>query len=473
MSVDLVVVGLGSAGRTAVELAAALGAKVVAVERGRPGGDCLWSGCVPSKALLAAGRAAHTMRTAARFGIAPVEPEVDLAAAWRRIRAVQEVIAAGDDDPQRLRALGVEVVQGSARLATPNEVVVAGRRIETRFVLLATGSRPLAPPIPGLAAAAPLDTDDLFTVEAPPTSLVVLGGGPVGVELAQGLRRLGIRITLLEQAGQLLPGEDPDLVAVLTRVLEGEGIEVRCGAAVERVTVEADGIRVVHTATGALRAAGVLVAAGRQPNVEGLGLDAVGADVGPCGVLVDSTGRTSASTVFAAGDVVGGRHLTPWAASAASLAVRTMLLPGGGKAEDVVPWSVFTDPELAGVGWSPAEAVEHLGDEAVVWRRSGGDRSHIDDVPQEVVAVTDRHGRLVGARVLGPAASEVIHELALALRDGRRLTHLAGLAHVYPTQAAVVGALAADVSLERARRIGARRRPVRLPPMIDPASDGA
>ena len=196
---DLVIVGMGSGGIVAAEFAASLGLRVAAVERDRIGGDCLWTGCVPSKALLAAAKVAQHMRTADRFGIAAVEPEIDLSRVWQRIRAVQEKIATTDDSPERFEALGIELFHGDARLAGPNTVAVGDRVLEARFVLLCTGSRPAVPDLPGLREAGFLSSESIFELEDPPQSIVVIGGGPIAVELAQGLNRLGVRVTLLQR----------------------------------------------------------------------------------------------------------------------------------------------------------------------------------------------------------------------------------------------------------------------------------
>ncbi|MDO9174065.1 MAG: FAD-dependent oxidoreductase, partial [Actinomycetota bacterium] len=224
MSYDLVIVGLGSAGLTAAEFAAGLGLRVAAVDRGRLGGDCLWTGCVPSKALLASARTAHAMRTAHRVGITPVEPQIDLATVWRRLRAVQAEIALTDDNPLRYREMGVELFTGHARLSGATEVTVQPEHGEavvltTRFVLLCTGSRPHLPPIDGLLPEHVLTSENLFALSQPPESMAIIGGGPMGVEMAQALRRLGVEVTILQRARHLLPREEPALVERLTELL--------------------------------------------------------------------------------------------------------------------------------------------------------------------------------------------------------------------------------------------------------------
>ena len=238
------------------------------------------------------------------FGLPAAEPQINRARVWDRIRGIQEAIAATDDDPARFRELGIEIVFGSARLTGPHTVEVEGRRLETRFVLLCTGSRPSVPPIPGLAEAGFLTNESLFELGRPPGSLVVVGGGPIAVELAQGLRRLGVRVSLLELLPQLLAREEPELAETLTRILEREGVRVELDVVAERVSA-AGGLKIVEgTQRGEpvrLEGEEVLVAAGRAPNVAGLGLEEVGVEIGPRGVAVDRHLRTSVRSIYAAG----------------------------------------------------------------------------------------------------------------------------------------------------------------------------
>lgn len=470
-ALDLVVVGMGSGGMTAVEFAADLGLRVAVVERGRIGGDCLWTGCVPSKALLASAKAAHTMRTADRWGLPPVDPDVDTELVWKRIKAVQESIATTDEDPERFRRLGVDIHLGTARLVDPHTVVVeqTGVRLSTRFVLLCTGSEPSVPRIEGLAEAGYLTNESLFELDRPPASLVVIGGGPIGVEFAQALRRLGSAVSLLEQGPRILPRDEPDLVRIIAERLVEEGVGVHTGVEVERVTTDGSGRRQLH-GTGPdpgsgpgspegrrpmrWEAAQVLVAVGRRPSVEGLGLEALGVAVGAQGVEVDERGRTNLPSVYAAGDVVGRALFTHVAGHDAVRAVRDMFFPGRGAVSEPVPWCTFTDPELAHVGLTEAEASERYGARVQVWRLGldRTDRARAESATEGALVAVTARGRLVGASVAAPAAGEVIHELALAVRERMRLTDLSGLIHVYPTIATGVAQLAAQASYRQAQR---------------------
>ena len=460
---DVVILGMGSGGMVAAEFAATLGLRVAVVEKGRVGGDCLWTGCVPSKALLASAKAAHTMRVGDRYGLPSVMPEIDTSLVWNRIRAVQQEVAATDDNPERFRAMGIEIVEGEARLSGPNTVGVSGadgarRTLETRFVLLCTGSRPAAPPIEGLAAAGYLTSETLFEVERPPRSVVMIGGGPIAIEMAQGFSRLGIAVTVLQKGPGILPRDEPDLVAVLTGVLRDDGVDLRLDVEAAGVTVH-DDRKVVHgTEAGAVRqwaAEELLVAVGRKPNVEGLGLEEAGVRVGRRGVEVDGRMRTSVPWVYAAGDLAGRFLFTHSAAYEGVRAIRDMFFPGKGTVTDFVPWCTFTDPELAHAGLTVAEARELHGDDVDVWRQdlTHSDRARADGATRGALVIVTVDKKVVGAHILAPSAGEMIHELALAMNQGIRFADVASLIHVYPTLSTSIGQLAADAAFEGAKRL--------------------
>jgi len=460
---DVVILGMGSGGMVAAEFAATLGLRVAVVEKGRVGGDCLWTGCVPSKALLASAKAAHTMRVGDRYGLPSVMPEIDTSLVWNRIRAVQQEVAATDDNPERFRAMGIEIVEGEARLSGPNTVGVSGadgarRTLETRFVLLCTGSRPAAPPIEGLAAAGYLTSETLFEVERPPRSVVMIGGGPIAIEMAQGFSRLGIAVTVLQKGPGILPRDEPDLVAVLTEVLRDDGVDLRLDVEAAGVTVH-DGRKVVHGteagAVGQWAAEELLVAVGRKPNVEGLGLEEAGVRVGRRGVEVDGRMRTSVPWVYAAGDLAGRFLFTHSAAYEGVRAIRDMFFPGKGTVTDFVPWCTFTDPELAHAGLTVAEARELHGDDVDVWRQdlTHSDRARADGATRGALVIVTVDKKVVGAHILAPSAGEMIHELALAMNQGIRFADVASLIHVYPTLSTSIGQLAADAAFEGAKRL--------------------
>lgn len=455
---DLVIVGMGSGGMVAAEFAAGLDLKVAVVERNRVGGDCLWTGCVPSKALLASAKTAHHMRTADDFGIEPVEPVVDRARVWKRIREVQQDVASTDDNPDRFRDMGVEIVMGAGRLTGPNAVQVGDRTLETRYILLCTGSRPAVPPILGLAEAGFVTSETLFELDGPPASFVNIGGGPIAVEMVQGFTRLGIPVTLLQKGPRILPRDEPELVDLLVAKLRGEGVDLRFDVETERVAIE-NGKKVVYGTErgqpGRWEGDDLLVAVGRKPNVEDLGLEELGVKTGPKGVIVDNRGRTNVDTIYVSGDLAGRYLFTHSAAYEGVRAVRDMFFPGKGKVTAGVPWCTFTDPELAHTGMTEAEARAAHGDDVEVWRQDliHNDRARADGAAEGAVIIITHKNRIIGAHILAPAAGEMIHELALAIEQRAKLNDLATFMHVYPTISTTVGQLAGEAAFDKAEKL--------------------
>ena len=456
---DLLIVGMGSGGLVAARFAAKLDLRVGAIERHRIGGDCLWTGCVPSKALLASAKVAHHMRSADRFGMRAVEPEVDGRGVWDRIKAIQGEIAAAEDSAEHLEALGVEVIQGSARMTGPHTVAVDGVELEARYILLATGSRPAVPDLPGIEAAGFLTSETIFELDEPPESAVIIGGGPIAVEMAQALQRLGKDVTVLQRQGRILTRDEPGLVAKLTHVLTQEGVSLGLNVETERVSFEG-GSKTVHgTEAGVARswtAEELIVAAGRRPNVEDLGLDGVGVANGRRGIDVDRRMRTTVRSIYAAGDVAGRFAFTHSAGYEGAQAIRDMFFPGSCKLTELVPWCTFTDPELAHAGLTSAEAIELHGADKVkthVAELADSDRARADGATEGAISIVTAKGRIVGAHVLSPAAGETIHELALAVDEKIKLNDLASLIHVYPTISTSINLLAADVAYEGAKRL--------------------
>ncbi len=458
---DLVIIGMGSGGMVGAEFAATIGLRVAVIERGRVGGDCLWTGCVPSKALLASAKAAHTMKVADRYGLPSVDPgEIDTSLVWKRIRSIQQDLATSDDDPERFRAMGLEIIAGQARVTGPNTVELVGqdRTLEARYILVCTGSRPLTPPLDGLKEAGFLTSESVFEIERAPKSMVMIGGGPIAIEMAQAFTRLGIRTTVLQKGPGILPRDEPDLVATLTSMLRAEGVDLRLNVATERVAV-ADGRKIVYGAEGGeparWEAEELLVAVGRRPNVEGLGLEEVGVKVGRRGIEIDERMRTSVPSIYAAGDVAGRFLFTHSAAYEAVRAVRDAFFPGKGKVTDFVPWCTFTDPELAHAGLTVAEAEQKHGEDVEVYRMelAHSDRARADGASEGAIIVVTAKGKLVGAHILAPAAGEMIHELAMGINEGKKLAELASLIHVYPTLSTSIGQLAGEAAFEGAKRL--------------------
>jgi pyruvate/2-oxoglutarate dehydrogenase complex dihydrolipoamide dehydrogenase (E3) component len=456
---DLVIVGMGSAGLVAAEFAArVLGLKVAAVERERLGGDCLWTGCVPSKVVLASAKRAHAMRTAGRLGLPPVDPRIDTSAVWRRIRSVQDEIAASDDDPRRYEQMGVEVLFGTARLRDRHTVEVDGRRLDTRFVLLSTGSRTRVPDIAGVAVVGYVSSETVFGLERMPSSVLFIGGGPTAVEMAQAMRRLGAEVTVLEQRERLMFRDEPELTETLTRLLRHEGVDVRLGVQLEHAT-RANGSKVLHGTEAGVRrtwtAQEIFVATGREPVVDGLDLHRAGVNVGSEGLELDARLRTTASSVYAAGDITGSSFFTHSAAHEAVTAVRNMFFPGRQRMAEHVPWCTFTEPELAHAGLTIAEATDRYGERRVEVGRidlTRSDRARAEGSTEGRLVLVAARGRLVGAHVLAPNAGELIHELWLAIRLKLKLRRLAETVHVYPTISTSVAQLSAEAAFDVARR---------------------
>ncbi len=381
---------------------------------------------------------------------------------WERIRSVQQDVAATDDNPDRFRAMGVEIVAGAARVTGPNTVVVktsAGdRTLETRYVLLCTGSRPAVPPLDGLDEVGFVTSENLFELTDPPASFVNIGGGPIAVEMVQAFTRLGIPTTLLQKGPRILPRDEPALVDRLVEHLRGEGVDLRFNVETQRVT--RDGTKkVVHgTEDGEPRtweADELLVAVGRRPNVEGLGLEELGIETNPKGVVVDNRGRTSVDTIYACGDIAGRFLFTHSAAYEGVRAVRDMFFPGKGKVVASVPWCTFTDPELAHAGLTEAEAREQFKGDVEVWHQDlvHNDRARADGATAGAIVVITHKNRIVGAHILAPAAGEMIHEFALAIEQDVTLSDMSQFMHVYPTVSTSVGQLAGEAAFEKAEKL--------------------
>lgn len=433
---DVCVIGAGSGGLSVAAGAAHLGVRTVLIERGAMGGDCLNTGCVPSKALLAAAHAAQAARDAAALGVA-ARPEIDFAAVHRHVQGTIAAIAPHDSQ-ERFEGLGVTVLREDARFVDARTLRAGAVTVRARRFVLATGSRPLVPDLPGLARVPFLTNETVFTLTERPRHLLVLGGGPIGCELAQAFRRLGAQVTLVARS-RLLPREDPDLGAVVAARLRREGVEVREHASAH--AVEPDGEGVALTAGGhRLTGSHLLVATGRRPTVEGLGLDAAGVVVEARGVRVDGRLRTSNRRIFAVGDVAGQGQFTHLAGHHAARVVRAMLfhLPGGGGV--AIPRVTYTDPELAQVGLTESQARAEHGDGVRVLAApfADNDRARCEARTEGLLkVVTTRRGRVLGAGIVGAAASDLLVPWILAVDGVVPLRALAGMVVPYPTRGEV------------------------------------
>jgi pyruvate/2-oxoglutarate dehydrogenase complex dihydrolipoamide dehydrogenase (E3) component len=432
---DLCVIGAGAAGLAVAAGAAQMGASVVLVERGRMGGDCLNFGCVPSKSLLAGAKLAQAWRHGGTFGLDGATPQVDFAAI---MDSVHRVIArlAPNDSAERFAALGVQVIRAEARFSDPRTVRAGDALVQPRRFVIATGSAPVVPPIPGLDALPFLTNETVFDNRVLPTHLIVIGGGPVGIELAQAHRRLGAAVTVID-AGPLLPRDDPDLVARLAECLASEGIVLRAATAVTAVE-RAGGDVAVRLASGErLVGSHLLVAAGRRPNLAALDLAAAGIAANEAGIVVDRRLRTTNRRAFAIGDAAAGApRFTHVALQHAGIVIRNALFRLPARVDyRALPWVTYTDPELAQVGLSAA-AARAAGDTRVLrWSFADNDRAQTErDTAGEVKVIVSRRGEILGATILGAAAGDLILPWALAISQRLKIGAMVNLVVPYPTR---------------------------------------
>ena len=446
---DLIVVGAGSGGLTAAKFAAGIGARVVLVEKHRIGGDCTWTGCVPSKALMKAAKVAHEIRSASHFGISTSSPIVDMA----RVRDyVQEAISSvyQSETPEALEREGIEVVMGDARFAGPATVRVGEKTLNGKKFLIATGAHPILPDLPGLKETPYLTYETLFDNDRLPDRLLVLGAGPIGLEMAQAYQRLGSRVTVIGET--LLPKDEPEARAVLRKVMNREGVRF-LPAIASRVSYSSN---VIKAQVGAQSVEGdlLLVAVGRAPNVNGLDLELAGATYSAAGIAVNERLQTTAKHIYAAGDCVGGYQFTHFAGWQAFQAARNALVVGSAKGfSEVVPWCTFTDPEVAHVGLSEAEARKKHGNTVKVQH---GDAAHNDRAVCEndldgFIKITHLpDGHILGATIVAARAGEMITEVALAMQHRLKIADLATAIHAYPTYSSAVQILTSEEAIRSA-----------------------
>lgn len=432
---DIIAIGGGAAGLVTAGGAAGLGARVALIERHKMGGECLWTGCVPSKALLAAARAAASVRAASRFGVDAGAPAIEFKRVMEHVHGAQNAIAP-HDSPDRFRSLGVDVFEGTANFIDRSHVDVEGKILTARHVVIATGSRPVVPPIDGIDTVSFHTNETIFTVDSLPASIVVLGAGAVGVELAQAFALLGSTVTIIEATAHILQSEDQEVAEAMRTRLQRDGVDVRAGVKVDRVERTAAGVR-VHTPSGAIEATTLLVAAGRRANTDTLSLEAAGVACSDQGLELDDYLRTTAKNVWGAGDVTGAPRFTHVADYHARLILRNALFPLKAAANySKVPWAIYTHPEIAHVGLTEAQAREQHGSRVRVWRKSlcDLDRAVADGTNEGFVKIiTDARGHILGGHVLGHHASSVLAEISLAMQQNIPLSKLASVMHAYPT----------------------------------------
>lgn len=451
---NLAVIGAGSGGLVAAYLGAALKAKTVLIEKNRMGGECLNTGCVPSKTLLRSAKMAAYLRRAPEFGLGTVEPQVDFPKVMARVRSAISRIEP-HDSAERYTAMGVECIRGEARLVSPYQVEVEGRRITARSIILATGGIPRIPDLPGMAEAPWITSDTVWDLEALPSRLLVVGGGPIGCEMAQAFVRLGSQVTLLTRNRRLLPKEDEDAAEFMAQRFRDEGIKLRLGCVPLRAERDGGGWRMICRGEGGddfhVPFDTVLLATGRQPQTAGLGLDSLPIATGADGaVLVDEFLQTAVPNIYAIGDLVGHFQHTHTASHQAYCAVVNALFGQFKKSRvdySAIPWTTFTDPEVARVGLNEQQARQQsIRYEITRYDLCESDRAIAEGEARGFVKVLTVPGgdRILGATIVGHHAGDTVAEFVLAMRDELGLGKVLGTIHVYPTMAeanrAVAGA---------------------------------
>ena len=461
---DIVVIGAGSGGLSVAAAAAAFGVDVVLIEKGKMGGDCLNYGCVPSKAVIAAAKHAHAARSAARFGVHVGEVRVDYA---RVHDHVQEVIAsiAPNDSEERFTAMGVKVIRAAARFTDPDTVVAGEYEIKARRIVVSTGSTAHVPPIPGLRDVDYLTNESLFELKELPEHLIVIGGGPIGMEMAQAHRRLGSKVTVLE-GGRAFGKDDPELAQIVLDNIRAEGVDVREGTKVVSVAKDGGGVAVtVETADGeeVVTASHLLVATGRKVNVNGIGLEEGNVEFDRTGIKVSNKLRSTTNRrVYAVGDVAGGHQFTHVAGYHAGLVIRAILFRLPAKENRaIIPWATYTDPELGHVGLTESQARAEYGHANVLrWPYAENDRAQAERKTAGLIKlITTKRGRIVGASIAGAGAGEILNTMSLAVAQKLKVGDMTGFISPYPTMTEI-GKRAATSALAPAARKPVVRRVV-------------
>jgi len=437
LKTDILIIGGGSGGLSLAYGASQMGADVTLLEGHLMGGDCLNFGCVPSKALIASGKHAHAMGAGAAFGVTPVMPEVDYAAAKHHVRSVIDTIAPVDSQ-ERFEGVGVRVIREYGKFISPTEVQGGDTVITARRVVVATGSGPFVPPIPGIDDVPYFTNETIFDLQDQPEHLIVIGGGPIGMEMAQAHRRLGCKVTVIEGA-KAMGKDDPEIAAVVLDNLRSEGVEIVDQAQAEKIS-GTNGNITVHTPKGDFTGSHLLVAVGRKVNIDKLNLDAAGVEYDRTGIKVDANLKSTNRRVYAAGDVAGGLQFTHMAGYHAGILVRSLVLGLPAKASTHhIPWATYTDPELAQVGQTEAQAREVHGDKLTVVRfpYHENDRAIAEGKTKGLIKVMVVKGKPVGASIAGAHAGELIGMWAMAIANGLKMSAIANTVLPYPTIAEI------------------------------------
>jgi len=437
LNVDICVIGAGSGGLSVAAGASQMGAKTVLIEKHKMGGDCLNTGCVPSKALLAAGHAAQAIGEAADFGVHAAAPRIESRGVYGHIHNTIATIEP-NDSIERFEGLGVHVIQAEGRFTRPNEVFAGETTVKARRIVIATGSRAFVPPIPGLDGVPYHTNETIFEADTLPDHLIIIGGGPIGIELAQAHRHLGAKVTVLELFN-VMPKDDPELVAVVRSQLEKDGIDIIEDIKVNKVEPTSSGIRVTIEQNGEDRTidgSDLLIAAGRVANVDGLDLEKAGIRYSKKGVDVDARLRTSNKKVFAIGDVAGGFQFTHVAGYHAGVVIKNALFRLPAKTDhSTVPWVTYATPELAQVGLTEEQARKTHGEIRILrWPFHENDRALTERQTDGLIkAITTPKGKILGCGIVGPSAGELIQTWVLAMSQNLKIGAVAQMIVPYPT----------------------------------------
>ncbi len=461
---DLIVIGGGSAGLVAAGGAAILGAKVALIERDRLGGDCLYSGCVPSKTFIRSATFAYEMRNAEKYGFKSSEPEFLKDSFASIIERVQRVIGVVEkrDAPEVFEEMGVEVIFGAAKFTGPHEIVVGqkdggSRTLKAKRFCISTGSRPFTPPIEGLEQTGYITNEDVFHIKDLPKRLVVLGGGAIGVELGQAFARFGSDVTIVEMGDRILSKEETDVSSSIERILKHEGLTILTGTkAIRAAKTESGAKSIIVESSGkekTIEADEILAAVGRKPNIDDLELKRAGVEFDDKQINTNDLLQTSQKHIYAAGDVTGNFQFTHMADYEARIVIQNAFVPWPFKKKvdfRVVPWATFTDPEIGRVGMTEAEAREKFGDGVRVHTTQvdENDRAQASGSTDGFVKVVSHRGRIVGATIVAAHAGELIHEYVWAVKDKLKVEELNEIIRVYPTLSKLTQEVGTEATLK-------------------------
>ncbi len=455
---DIIVIGSGSAGLTAAKTAKGFGKNVAMIEkREYLGGDCTWFGCIPSKSLIRMAQECDAASDLARCKIKKVPEAVNARSIMREVQKVIRTVYQ-THTPDVIRAEGIDVLFGDAQFIDAHTIRLDNKTITAKNFVIATGSHPFIPPIEGLESISYLTNETIFSLEQLPESLIILGGGPIGIEMSSALNRLGVAVTVVEMQDSILSHEDSDCVALLSNVLTKEGVKIKTGLRATKVEKKDTNISVIckdkNDNEVIITAQQLLVAVGRRPSMDGLGFDEIGVQTTKKGIVVDAYMRTSVKNISAAGDVVGPYNFSHMAWYQAVTAVRNICLPFYKQkiSYEHAIWATFSDPELATIGLTESAARHKLSNNVCVYTRGYDtiDRAQVDRIATGMIKVIcDKKGYIVGATMLGPRAGDVIHELQVAKVHGIPFYKLYQVIHAYPTYAEIIWHLSKEAYLDR------------------------